>query len=234
MEPRALRGLPSWPRAGGDGPPGELLSRGSRFKPAVYRADAPDGSGEVILKDCATVPAWSRPLARWLMRREARMLGRLHGLEGFPPLRARIDRDSYAVGALAGQALDREHVEADPRGLADQLRQRVEAMHARGVYHLDLRQRQNLLVDEEGTLNVVDFGAALAPWGPARWIFGALLASVDRAAALKYLARYAPQELTEEEARRFLRGLFWRRLWIFSPYHDHGEADAVRRRLLDG
>ena len=106
-------------------------------------------------------------------------------------------------------------------------------MHERGVYHLDLRQRQNLLVDEEGTLDVVDFGAALAPRGPLRWLFGPVLGSVDRQAALKYLARFAPSELTVEEARRFLRGLVWRKLWIVSPYYDRGEAAAVRRRLAD-
>lgn len=212
---------------------GTLLSRGSRFKPAVLRAEAPDGSGAVIIKDCATVPAWSRPIARWLMRREARMLGCLKGLDGFPQLRARIDADSYAVSELAGEPLDREHVEAAPRSIATQLRNRVAAMHERGVYHLDLRQRQNLLVDEEGTLDVVDFGAALAPRGPLRWLFGPVLGSVDRQAALKYLARFAPSELTVEEARRFLRGLFWRKLWIVSPYYDRGEAAAVRRRLAD-
>ncbi len=233
MEPRALRELPVWPRAGKGEALGTLLSRGSRFKPAVLRAEAPDGSGTVILKDCATVPAWSRPIARWLMRREARMLGRLRGLDGFPQLCARIDVDSYAVSELAGEPLDGKHVEAAPRSIATQLRDRVAAMHARGVFHLDLRQRQNLLVDEDGTLNVVDFGAALAPLGPLRWIFGPLLGSVDQQAALKYLARFAPSELTVEEAHRFLRGLFWRKLWIVSPYYDNGEAAAVRKRLTD-
>jgi len=233
MEPRALRGLPAWPRQADEEASRHLLSRGSRFKPAVFAAPGPDGTNWVI-KDCAGVPAWSRPLARWLMRREAALLGRLDGLDGFPRLVARIDANAYACSLLAGEPLDRPHVEADPRGLATQLRERVAAMHARGVYHLDLRQRQNLLVDADGRLRVIDFGAGAAPRGPLRWVLGPVLARVDRQAILKYLARWAPQAMSEAEARAYLRSRFWRRLWIFSPFHDHGEGAAVRRRLRDG
>ena len=233
MEPRALRRLPTWPqqfRADGER---RLLSRGSRLKPAVYAMQGPDGR-PVVIKDCAGIPAWSRPLARWLMRREAHLLGLLDGLEGFPQLVARLDRDGYACTVLEGEPLDRPHVAADPRGLAAQLRERVRQMHARGVFHLDLRQRQNLLVSAEGRLQVIDFGAGAAPRGPLRWLLGPALARVDRQAVLKYLARWAPAALTVEEARAYLRARFWRRLWVFSPFRDHGEGAAVRQRLRDG
>ncbi len=183
--------------------------------------------------DCALLPAAGRPLARWLMGRERRALARLVGVEGVPQLLDRIDRDAYAISWLPGRPLDRETFQGDPQGLAAQLRAILAELHARRVYHLDLRQRQNLLVDERGRLACVDFGAALAPGRVGAALFGRLLGWIDRQAALKYLARYAPEQLSQEEAGQVLSGLRWRRWWLFSPYRDRGEAEGARRRLAE-
>ena len=40
------------------------------------------------------------------------------------------------------------------------LREAVEALHARGVCHLDLAPR-NVLVHKDGSLTIIDFGRAL-------------------------------------------------------------------------
>ncbi|MBL7007367.1 MAG: hypothetical protein ISR76_00070 [Planctomycetes bacterium] len=209
-----------------------LLSRGSRLKPAVWRVEGP--AGPLVVFDCAGLPRASRRLARWLLRRERLALQRLDGVEGVPQVAARIDRDAFAISWLAGTPLDRATFQRDPQGLARQLRAILAAIHARRVYHLDLRQRQNLLVDPAGRLACVDFGASLALGSFGDAILGRLLAWVDRQAALKYLARYAPEELSLEEARAVLRGLRWRRLWIFSPYRERGEGEGARRRLGRG
>lgn len=211
--------------------PRQLLSRGARFKPAVFRIELADGPA--VLKDCAGIPALTRPLARWLLGRERRAIERLAGLEGFPQLLACVDADALLIGSLPGTAMHGEVFSADPRRWAAALRERVRGMHACAVYHLDLRQPQNLLADEEHGLAVVDFGAAVAPGPVGRFLFGRFLAWVDRQAVLKYLSRFAPQEMGEAEARSYLRGLFWRRLWIFSPHQNRGAEQAVRRRLQD-
>lgn len=211
--------------------PRQLLSRGARFKPAVFRIEL--AAGPAVLKDCADIPALTRPLARWLLARERRAIERLAGLEGFPQLLARVDADALLIGVLPGRAMHGEVFGDDPRRWAAALRERVRAMHERHVFHLDLRQPQNLLADDARGLAVVDFGAAIAPGPLGRLLFGRLLAWVDRQAVLKYLARFAPGEMGEAEARSYLRGLFWRRLWIFSPHRNRGAEQAVRRRLQD-
>lgn len=209
-----------------------LLSRGSRFKPEVVRIEL--AAGPAVLKDCAHLPFWSRWLGRWLLHREARAMERLAGLEGFPPVLARLDADAVLIGMLAGRPLDGEAFARAPQQWAAALRQRVSLMHGRGVYHLDLRQPQNLLIEEEvGTLGVVDFGAGHCPGPWTAWLVAPLLSWVDRQAVLKYLARFAPQELSRPEAEAYLRGQFWRRLWIFSPHRNRGAVAAVRRRLQD-
>jgi len=209
-----------------------LLSRGSRFKPEVVRIEL--AAGPAVLKDCAHLPFWSRWLGRWLMHREAGAMEKLAGLEGFPPVLARLDADAFLIGLLPGRPLDGEAFARAPRQWAEALRERVAQMHSRGVFHLDLRQPQNLLIDEEqGRLGVVDFGAGHAPGILTGWLLRPLLSWVDRQAVLKYLARFAPGEMSRAEARAYLRGQFWRRAWIFSPHRNRGAVAAVRRRLLD-
>ncbi|MCH2101332.1 MAG: hypothetical protein MK209_05380 [Planctomycetes bacterium] len=212
--------------------PRELLSRGSRFKPAVHRVMPAEGV-PCVVKDASEVPAWSRPFARWLMGRERRILRTLAGVDGVPQLLAEIDRDAFALAVLPGEPLTPAAFEAHPQSLADNLRTMTRAIHERGVYHLDLRQRQNLLVDED-RLSVVDFGAAWKPRIWSAWLLAPIFRWVDRQAVLKYVARYAPQELGYQEARSVLRFLRLRRLWFVSPHNDAGEWRAAKERVERG
>jgi hypothetical protein len=206
----------------------QLLSRGSSVKPAVWK-DITDGTPRII-KNLDDVPAWSRALARWLMNRERRVLRKLAGVEGVPQI---VDEwpDGFAMALVPGEPLTAEAFEADPRGLADCLRRRIDAIHQRGVFHLDLKQRQNVLVAPPDQAYLVDFGAALAPGRLGRALWGRLLAWVDGQAVWKYLARHAPAELTLEEAKALNWALRLRRLWFVSPHKDRGERAAVRERI---
>jgi RIO-like serine/threonine protein kinase len=224
--------LPLWPRAQLEACSSLLLSRGSRWKPAVLRAVAADGQVRIV-KDCRTVPLWSRWVARLLMGRECRIMRRLQGMEGFPVVLERIDRDAFTMEEMPGRPLEPETFRLAPRRIADALLQRAEAMNSRGVYHLDLRQRQNILLGAALEVAIIDFGAAWAPNPLARRLFGRLLADVDRSAALKYLARFAPEQLTRAEAEEVLRGLRRRKLWVLSPYRSRGIEEAVRQHLQD-
>jgi hypothetical protein len=93
------------------------------------------------------------------LRREYRAYQRLQGLPGVPE----------CFGLLAGRYLLLEHV----RGTAyreatwpdrdlwfTELLRILQAMHARGVCHGDLKSKGNLLVTEQGHPCVVDFGTA--------------------------------------------------------------------------
>jgi hypothetical protein len=77
---------------------------------------------------------------------------------------------------------------------------------------------------------MIDFGAAFVPGPLARAAFGGWLARVDRQAPLKFLARFAPESLTPDEARRVLAQRRWRRLWPFGR-PSRREEHAARRRL---
>jgi RIO-like serine/threonine protein kinase len=96
----------------------------------------------------------------------------------------------------------------------DRLAATVAAMHARGVVHLDLRQRRNVLVDDGGIPRVIDFSAALV-LPPGGWRLRRL-AAVDVSGVLKYKRRFLPGSLTAEETERLRRVERWRRWWPFS------------------
>lgn len=224
--------LLDWPRSALRDANKEVLSRGSRWKPAVFRATSEDGRVRIV-KDCAALPFYSRWLARFLMGRELRLMRRLEGLDGFARVRERVDRNAFTMDPLQGKPLSPETFQLAPRRIADGLLERVEAMHTRGVFHLDLRQRQNIMLGQGMEVLILDFGAGWAPNPLARRIFGNLLTGVDRSAALKYLARFSPADLTEAEAEEVLAGIRRRKLWILSPYRSRGVEEAVRERLQD-
>lgn len=222
--------MPAWTRAQFEAGPRTLLSRGSRLKPAVWRLESAPG-GPVVVKDAAGAPWWSRWLARALLARERRVLENLRGLEQVPELLGSIDAEAFVCRWLAGAPLQREAFQRAPRRVADELLLLVERFHARAVYHLDLRQRQNVLLDARGTVAVVDFGAAWRLGPLTRPWLGPCLAAIDRQAALKYLARYAPEQLSAAEARAVLRAERWRRFWPFTPHRSRGAAEGARERL---
>lgn len=172
-----------------------------------------------MVKDFLPCPApWRWTYGRLLTGREVRAYGRLEGVEGVPRFLGRIDGYAFGVEWVAGKDLGK-----CPKGTLrvetfDRLAATVEAMHARGVLHLDLRQRRNVLVDDAGVPRVIDFssGFTVDPAGRfGRWmlrVFGA----VDRSGVLKYKRRFLPQSLTDDEKAR-LRGVErWRRWWPFS------------------
>jgi len=224
--------LPEWPRSQLDSCHQQLLSRGSRWKPAVLRAVHSNGQVRIV-KDCQAVPFLTRFAARYLMGRERRIMRKLEGMPGFPTVMEIVDRNAFTMVEMRGKPLEPDIFKLAPRRIADALLSMATAMNDRGVFHLDLRQRQNILLGQGLEVAIIDFGAAWAPNPVARWLFGGLLRNVDRSAALKYLARFAPEHLTREEAEEVLRGMRKRKLWVLSPYRARGIEEAVRKHLQD-
>ena len=193
--------------------PRRLLSKPSRCKPAVWRVETPEGP--IVVKDACGHGTVHRLVARWLIGRERRVLERITSIDGVPRLLGQLDRDALVLSLVPGRTLDGNLFRARPRELVAQLSELINSLHALGVFHLDLHQRKNLLVDETGRLRVVDFGAAVALGPAARLLLGGLLTHSDRHAPYKYLARFAPEELTLAEARTVVWQRRLRRLWPF-------------------
>ena len=177
-----------------------------------------------IVRDTASAALPVRWLARGLMRREARVLAALDGLDGVPAL-IRTDRTSLVRAYLEGAPMHHARP-ADPGYFRDALRL-LRRLHARGVVHNDLAKEPNLLVTSGGTPAFVDFQMA---WhSPGRGRLFRILGYDDLRHLLKHKRSYCAGHLTARQRRILATPSLPSRLWmriVKPPYL------FVTRRLL--
>lgn len=182
------------------------------------------------MKDYARRGPWVRTLGRLQIRREAEAYRWLAGVPGVPAFVGRIDSWALAIEWIDGERLAFAALApADGAGHVRQLRTILDAIHARGVVHNDLRGRENVLLRRDGELAVIDFAGAmrLRPGGLAHRLFFRVLALTDEAAFLKWKGMIAPGTYTREDElflRRFER---WRVLWPFNPKRRKAKSRAA-------
>lgn len=176
--------------------------------------------GSVIVKDFSGRGPWARRLGRLQIRREAAAYRWLDGVSGVPAFVGCVDAHALAIENIAGERLAFAALRpGDGPRLVEALRTILEAIHARGVIHNDLRGRENVLLRRDGGLAVIDFAAALRlrPGGLAHRLLFRRLAVADEAALLKWKGMIAPGTYTPQD-EAFLRSFErWRGLWPFNP-----------------
>ncbi len=203
----------------------EAATRGFLRRRSGLRADLRllECDGELaVAKDWGEAPWINRPHGRWSLRREWRALLRLEGVPGVPLPLQRM-RDAIIISYLDGKPLSSRSDQEVSDTFFTTLEARVAEIHARGVVHLDLRQRRNILIGSDGAPQIVDFEAAidLHRWGPLGRLFLPLGKAVDRLAVLKLKARFDPADMPPAERRaarfaRFVRYL-WPPNWLRAP-----------------
>ena len=191
-----------------------FLGKRAWYRPAVHLLALP-GGGRAVAKDFLPCPLpWRATYGRLLVAREVRAYRALEGVEGIPRFLGRIDAHAFAVEWVPGRDLGKCPKGSLRAETFERLAATVAAMHARGVAHLDLRQRRNVLVDGAGVPRVIDFSGAVV-LRPGGWRMRRL-AAVDRSGVLKYKRRFLPDSLTGEEREALARVERWRRFWPFS------------------
>jgi hypothetical protein len=194
-----------------------LLLRGGPTKADLRLVDV--GEGPLVVKDFAGKPWWVRLVGRYQIRRECAAytwLGPREGLVGFV---GRIDAHALALVWVDATQLDHPpRVAGDGPERLRRLREIVADLHSTGLVHLDLRGRENAIIDNHGRVFVLDLASALMfrPGGMAHRLFFERLATTDQAALLKWKRLLDAGEYTEEEQAFLRRFGFWRSLWIFN------------------
>ncbi|MBK7948642.1 MAG: hypothetical protein IPK00_07815 [Deltaproteobacteria bacterium] len=137
-----------------------VLSFGGSGNPDVLLVEA-DG-GLVVVKDFYPrgrfVRRWLGP---WLLRREVRAYGRLAGVAAVPHLLGWLDEAAIVLEYRPGVLLSRSLSGRLSPGFIDRLEAAIVEMHRRGVVHLDLRHRSNVLAGRDGDPIVLDFASAI-------------------------------------------------------------------------
>ena len=192
------------------------LSKGNIFgKPALYQVN---GAGHsYIVKDVQEKPFFFRwTLGLWLIQKEWKIYSRLAGIKGIPRAAERIDRFAFAMELIPGKPLGRG--EALPSCFWPALEKVLHDVHARGVVHLDLRHKGNILISPEGEPFLIDFNSSFSfsEGGFLRRFLFPILRWVDYGGLLKMKERVAPDLMTPEERSFLKRFNRLRRLWVFN------------------
>ena len=191
------------------------LIKGGFGKPDLSRVEVRDQT--LMVKDVRRKSFFSRwTLGLWLIHKEWKIYFRLAGIKGIPKAVERIDRFAFAMEFVSGRPIERG--ETFPPSLFSDLERLLRDVHSRGVVHLDLRHKGNILLSEEGEIYVIDFNSSFSfrEKGLFRRFLFPILRWVDYGGLLKLKQRVSPSLMTPEELsflRRFNR---LRRLWIFN------------------
>jgi hypothetical protein len=251
-----VRARPAWLRAlGHEEPPvgveiggrwfmrREVLKHDSWAATALYEGTG----GKVICKFNRRQSLSGLPmgwLGRLLGQREARALRRLAGVAAVPAevgpvvVGGRVQRNAVAHVYVEGRAL--RHKDRVGDAFFGELRDAVDAVHARGMAYVDLNKAENILLDLEGRPHLIDFQIhfALPGWWPGNWVMWGLLKILqgsDDYHLLKHIHRMRPDQMpggrTIDEMRPWwIRG--WR--WLSTPFQRARRALLVRVKVRSG
>lgn len=194
----------------------ECLIRGNRFgKPDLNQVRV--GERVLMVKDVQKRSLFFRwTIGLWLIQNEWKVYSRLTGIEGIPRAIARIDRFAFVTEYISGSPIRRGE-ELPPSFFAD-LAKVLREIHSRGVVHLDLRHKGNILVSEEGKPFMIDFNSSFSfgEKGLLRRFLFPVLRWVDYGGFLKLKERVSPSLMTPEELTFLKRFNKLRKLWIFN------------------
>jgi len=171
----------------------QVLNIGNTRNPDVLLVET--GAGVAIVKDFSTRAPWIRRfLGPWLNRREIRAYRALADHPAVPRLLGILDEMAFVVEFRPGRFLRRRLAhEIDPEFLSE-LDAAIREMHERGVVHLDLRHRTNVLLGEDGHPVLIDFASAIcaSPGSKIARILTGTLGVIDRYAFSKWRERLTP------------------------------------------
>lgn len=172
----------------------------------------------VVVKDYRGRNWFGRWIGRFQIRREERIYRILADTPGVPPFFGILTPESLAVGHLEGRPIDQFQGSPLVDRILAELRALLDRVHRRGVVHVDLRRRNNLLVNGQGIVHLIDFAGSvhLRPAGRAgRWLLP-VLKQLDEFAFLKWKQRLAPATLSDREKVRLRRITVLRAFWFFN------------------
>jgi hypothetical protein len=163
------------------------LKRGSWRGPDVLLVAA--GSARVVVKDFGPRSLPVRAIwGRWSVRRELSVYRHLEGVRSVPRALGRLDPVALVLEHRAGTRISRRRPWTFDAEFSRRLEEAVREVHRRGVVHLDLAHRGNVLAAPDGEPVLLDFGAALAfrRGGLLARLLLPILARVDQRALSKW------------------------------------------------
>ncbi|HVN71140.1 MAG TPA: hypothetical protein VMU10_03880 [Desulfomonilia bacterium] len=152
-----------------------------------------------------------RMAGRLLVRWEAYIYSKLTGIPGIPEVMTSPDIFTITTVYMGGHHL-KTRARIPDASYFERLETLIENVHQRGVIHLDLRNRRNYGMDDEGMPYLVDFASSI--YTPIKGPLWRLLCRIDWMGYLKLKASLNPEILSPEETRQYDLGNALSRLWF--------------------
>ncbi len=143
------------------------------------------------------------------------LLNKLRGISQIPQIIGLEDYNCLLISHIDGEEIKRcrHHLSEN---FFDQLLQIADNLHIKGVLHLDLGHKSNIMVDRHGNPAIIDFNASLyLPPTPFFRPMINLLALIDRYSILRLKVKYRPQDSNPTEIKKVKFFLHLRKLWVF-------------------
>ncbi|MEM9303584.1 MAG: hypothetical protein AAGE01_15810 [Pseudomonadota bacterium] len=165
------------------------LNEGGWANGDVYRVSR-DGA-PLVLKTYLARSAPFRAMGRYLLRRERAAYEALRGVTGVPALAAFDDHASLLIEHVDAEKISNALLAERGPPIVASLQQVLQDVHARGVYHMDLRNQGNILVAADSSTYIVDFASAVIVRGghPGARLLAGLCLKFDRYGVSKWVER---------------------------------------------
>ena len=185
----------------------------------VFRTQDKQGQ-EWVVKDFSPCSLLVRhTAAQLLLSREIHALRYIWDIKGIPGPIIRRGKWAFAYPYIPGTTLSESMSKKERIGehYFKALEDLVTQMHDNGVAHLDLRNKNNILVTPRREPAIIDFQSAVFTNHLPSHIRNILFA-IDLSGVYKYWAKITPETLTHERRETAQRIESLRRFWILKGY----------------
>jgi hypothetical protein len=188
---------------------GQPLKKKRFYGPDVHLIHR-DGK-DLVEKTYRNRSAPVRMAGRFLVCWETYIYSKLRGIQGIPEVVGNTDPYTLTTVFMGGMNM-RKNAPVPDSIYFIHLERIIRQMHERGVIHLDMRNRRNYGIDEDGMPYLVDFASSL--YFPFNGKVKKWLCSIDWMGYLKVKAKINPSSLSEEEKTGLVLGNTLSRLWL--------------------
>jgi len=194
----------------------DILSKGRWANSDLYRFQ--HGRKTWVIKDFLPChPIIRKTWGRFFAKREYLAFAKLQGISGIPKSPFMLDEYAVCYEFISGKTLKDTPSELISDDYFFQLEELVAMMHAGNLVHLDIRNRRNILVTDDGKPALLDFQSCLNLERVPKFLHN-LLIDIDFSGVYKNWHKVKPQLLDDKRKARLDRLNKRRSLWLFKGY----------------
>jgi serine/threonine protein kinase len=178
----------------------QALAETNPGNPIVYTIFSNLGQ-KLVVKETKAVSIFSKISSRFKLAREYVILEAIQDLPYVTKLVGKVHQDAFCI----------EYIPHLPEKVLNDLSNRemfkkefietLETLHSRHIYHLDLKNIYNILIAEDFSCRLIDFGNARKLDRVMSFVMGPFLQYRDYIRALKGLFLINPELLTKQELK---------------------------------